>query len=93
MHKPRKPIKKKGKHTIEYEIWRDNVARPYLIRNFGEKCAACGGTRCGNKQLDIDHIRPRGSHYALRMSLTNVQFLGRNPCHREKTDMVNNEED
>lgn len=27
---PRKPIRKRGKRTIEYEIWRDEVAKPYL---------------------------------------------------------------
>lgn len=88
-HKPRKAIKQKGKRTLEYEAWRDTVARPYLIKKYGRVCAACGGKRCGNKQLDVDHIKNRGSHYHLRMSLDNVQLLGRFPCHREKTDNVN----
>ena len=88
---PRKPkrIKKKGKKTIEYETWRDEVAKPYLIDKYGEVCADCNGVRCGNKQLDVDHIKARGSHYALRMTLSNVQFLGRHPCHYEKTNGVN----
>lgn len=95
-HKPRKPlpkatkpIKQKGKRTIEYEKWRDTVARPYLIKKYGEVCAECKGVRCGNIQLDVDHIKNRGSHYHLRMSLSNVQLLGRYPCHQEKTDWVN----
>lgn len=89
MHKPRKPIKKKGKRTIEYEEWRDTIARPYLIKTYGEICAECKGKRCGNKQLDVDHILNRGSHYGLKMSLTNVQLLGRYPCHIEKTSRIN----
>lgn len=89
-HKPRKPIPQKGKRTIEYEKWRDEVARPYLVKKYGRRCAACGGKRCGNKRLDVDHIKNRGSHYHLRMDLKNVQLLGRFPCHVEKTDRVNN---
>ena len=87
--KPRKlqkPIRQKGKFTLKYEKWRDTVARPYLIAKYGEVCAACGGARCGNRQLDVDHIKGRGSHPHLRMELSNVQLLGRDPCHREKTD-------
>lgn len=83
MHKPKKAIKKKGKHTIEYELWRDNVAIPYLERK-GHKCVKCGATG----KLDVDHIKNRGSHYALKMSLTNVQYMCRD-CHIRKTSQVN----
>lgn len=83
MHKPRKAIKQKGKHTAEYELWRDNTAIPYLERK-GHKCVECGATG----KLDVDHIKNRGSHYALRMSLTNVQYLCRG-CHIEKTRQIN----
>lgn len=82
-HKPRKAIKKKGKHTIEYEIWRDNVAIPYLERK-GHRCAECGATG----KLDVDHIQNRGSHYPLKMSLSNVQYLCRS-CHIKKTGQIN----
>lgn len=83
-HKPRKPINQRGKRTLEYEEWRDTVARPYLIQKFGNKCADCSGSRCGNKQLDVDHKKKRGSNPALKMDLNNVQLLGRFPCHYEK---------
>ena len=92
MHKKRKAIPKKGKQTILYEEWRDEQARPYLIKKYGEVCAECKGARCGNKQLDIDHIKSRGSNYNLKFSLTNVQFLGSHPCHFEKTNNVNTKE-
>lgn len=84
-HKPRKPIKQKGKKTLEYEAWRDNVAKPYLDKKYGRICNACYGNRCGNEQLDVDHIKNRGSNPSLRVSLVNVQYLGR-VCHRLKTD-------
>ena len=83
--KPRKAIRKKGKATIKYELWRDTVAIPYLNETFGRVCAACGGERCNNLQLDVDHIQNRGSHSELKMTLSNVQYLGRYPCHYEKT--------
>lgn len=83
-HKPRKPINQKGKRTLEYEEWRDTIARPYLIKTYGPVCADCGGTRCGNKQLDVDHKKKRGSNPSLKMDLNNVQLLGRYPCHWEK---------
>jgi hypothetical protein len=83
-HRPRKPINQRGKKTIEYEEWRDTVARPYLIKTFGNQCAECKGVRCGNKQLDVDHKKKRGSNPHLKMDLKNVQLLGRYPCHFEK---------
>lgn len=82
----RTPIQHKGKRTLEYEKWRDEVARPYLIEKYGEACVDCGGERCGNKQLDVDHIEGRGSHADLKMSIDNVQLLGRYPCHDDKTN-------
>lgn len=79
-HKPRKPIRKKGKHTIEYEEWRDNVARPYLDKTYGHKCAYCGTT----KRLDVQHIKKRGSHPHLKMELSNIEYLCRS-CHIRAT--------
>lgn len=86
MHKPRKPIKKRGKRTDDYEQWRDTVAIPYLDEHFGRVCADCGGARCGNVQLDVDHIKTRGGHQDKKKDLSNVQYLGRFPCHYEKTN-------
>ena len=79
-HKPRKPIKKIGKRTIEYEIWKENVAKPYLERK-GHKCAECGATG----KLDIDHIQNRGSQPELKMNLLNIQYMCRS-CHIRKTN-------
>lgn len=90
-HKPRKPIRKRGKKTLEYEAWRDAVAKPYLDEHFGKICAACGGARCHNKLLDVDHIQNRGSSPQAKMDLGNVQYLGRFPCHYEKTNNIREE--
>lgn len=85
-HKPRKQITKKGRKTTAYETWRDTIAIPYLDKTFGRVCAACGGERCHNRQLDVDHIKKRGMGGApsRTMDLNNVQYLGRFPCHFEK---------
>ncbi len=36
--KKKKPIKKRGKQTIDYEKWRDTVAKPYLTSKYGYVC-------------------------------------------------------
>lgn len=91
-HKPRKPIvtkkrpKQRGKRTLEYEVWRDTIAIPYLDKTYGHICAKCGQGDYGLHILEVDHIQNRGSHPELKMVLTNVQWLGRIPCHSDKTD-------
>lgn len=82
-HKPRKPILKRGKRTIAYEKWRDEIAKPYLDQVFGRQCRVTGCFETEN--LHVDHIENRGSHPELKKVLSNVQYL----CfkhHREKTD-------
>lgn len=84
-YKKRKPISQRGKRSEIYEGWKKTVAIPYLDAKYGRVCAACGGARCGNRQLDVDHKLGRGSHPSLKMDVKNVQYLGRFPCHFEKT--------
>jgi hypothetical protein len=78
-HKPRKPITKRGKRTIEYEKWRDKVAKPYLDKQYGRKCSVAG---CLNIDLDVDHIITRGSRPDLKMELSNLRYLCR--LHHQK---------
>ena len=42
-------------------------------------CQACGGARCGNQRLEVDHITRGDDH-----SLANPQTLG-HLCHSRKT--------
>lgn len=81
-------IPKIGKETIEYNKWRDTVAKPYLDKKYGRVCQACFGDRCGNKQLDVEHTKGRGGHHELKMVLSNVTYMGRYPCHFEKTNNI-----
>ena len=74
-----KPIKAKGKRTLEYEKWRDKVAKPYLDSSQGHFCAWCGTTW----GLDVDHIKNRSTHPHLKMELSNVRYLCR-ACHQTR---------
>lgn len=74
-----KPIPQKGKKTIEYENWRDNVAKPYLDQKFGHKCALCAST----VSLEVDHIEKRSTSPGLKQNLSNVRYLCQ-MCHYER---------
>jgi 5-methylcytosine-specific restriction endonuclease McrA len=86
-HKPRASIKtnkrptQRGKEYYRYKAFRDDVAVPYLDKNFGHKCRYCGST----DGLQVDHIHNRGSHPQLKYQLSNLQWLCF-ICHRKKTD-------
>lgn len=87
--KNRKPIAVKkrppqrGKEYYKYAEFKKTVAIPYLNEKYGRKCQVCGT----HNNLEIDHIKGRGSHPELKYDLDNLQYL----CtkhHRQKTDMV-----
>ncbi len=90
-----KPIAQRGKKTIQYERWRDTIARPHLIRVYGNICQECkrkartyyneetGETKTEN--LDVAHIIGRGHDASMKMVITNVRLLCRD-CHRLETD-------
>lgn len=100
-HRPRKVIgvtsvpkrskrpKQIGKATLKYNEWRDTVAKPYLDATFGHVCVTCGLGDYGLHILEVEHKLNRGSHPELKMELSNVQWMGREPCHRQKTDRIN----
>jgi 5-methylcytosine-specific restriction endonuclease McrA len=83
--RPKRRIKQIGKRTLQYNEWRDQVARPYLIATYGEVCIVPGCTITTG--LDVDHIENRGSHPELKMTLSNVQLMCR-PHHSAKTDRL-----
>lgn len=76
-------------HTPTTTSW--NKTRPPLpvatrrriLRRDRYTCRGCGGQRCGNEQLEVDHIinvAEGGDD-----SDENLQTLGARPCHAEKT--------
>ena len=66
-------MRPKGKQQIKYEIWRDEIACPFLDETFGHVCSVkdCDIT----DHLEVDHIINRGSRPDLKMNLDNVQYL------------------
>lgn len=82
---PKKPkrIKQKGKRTIEYEHWRDTVAKPYLDKTSGHRCVECGTS----EGLDVAHKATRGSRADLKMVLSNVQWKCRT-CHQKESGII-----
>lgn len=82
----RKPIKKRSDKQIDFDKWKETVARPYLIKKYGNICQCCKRPAFINEKLDIDHIETIGGHVNKKRDLSNLQLLCRFPCHRNKTD-------
>ncbi len=57
--------------------------RRRILRQAHGVCQACGGARCGNRSLQVDHRIPvaeggtNDDH--------NLWAIGANPCHADKT--------
>ena len=77
-----KPIPQQGKHARLWVTFRDKVAIPYLDKKYGHVCAFEGCTATEN--LDVDHIKNRGSNPDLRYDVKNLQYLCRKH-HQMKT--------
>ena len=80
-----KPIPQQGKHARLWVTFRDKVAIPYLDKKYGHVCSHKGCTVTTN--LDVDHIKKRGSNPDLRYDVKNLRYLCR-PHHREATDKL-----
>lgn len=59
------------------------ATRDRVLRRDQWTCQACGGTRCHNNNLEIDHII--GLAEGGTNNDANLQTLGAWPCHSEKT--------
>jgi hypothetical protein len=94
LHKARKPLrshvhpKKQSDRELDYQAWKEAVARPYVVERDGNRCMCCGRPAYPREKLDLDHIKGKGSHADSKRDLQNLQLLCRFPCHRNKTDHV-----
>ena len=84
-HKPlkaKKPMRRIGKKTELYIVWRNTIAVPYLDKRYGHVCSKreCSVT----EGLEVDHIKNRSTHPHLKMDVKNVQYLCKEH-HFEKT--------
>lgn len=83
-HKPHKAIPKQTAKELEYQIWKEAIARPAVIERDGWGCQ-CPGV-CWNLGTDLDHKLGKGSHPGMKRDIANLQLLCR-PCHNNKTDL------
>lgn len=84
-HKSRKAIPKQSAKEIEYQTWKEEVARPHLIWRDGNKCFCCGRAAYPNEKLDIEHKLGKGTRPDLKRVLRNLRLFCRFPCHAAKT--------
>lgn len=82
--KKKRPAQQSDKEKA-YQVWKETIARDYVINRDGNNCRCCNRSARKDEKLDIDHIRSKGSTPAMKTSLTNMQLLCRN-CHIKKTD-------
>lgn len=57
--------------------------RQRILKRDRYTCAACGGRRCGNSPLEVDHLIPQAEGGS--DADENLQSLGAHPCHSDKT--------
>lgn len=94
MVKPKKPIQRLRRprqmsaKEVQYQVWKETVARPALIARDGNFCSCCGRHAEGGEKLDIEHTLGKGSHPGLKQDINNLTLMCRFPCHRAKTDRV-----
>lgn len=71
---------------LDYQEWKETVARPAIIRRDGNWCFCCGRPARPSERLDLEHTQPKGSHPELKRQLTNLRLFCRYPCHFNKTN-------
>jgi 5-methylcytosine-specific restriction endonuclease McrA len=70
---------------MDYQDWKELIARPSVVERDGNKCQCVGG--CWRIGTDLDHIRNKGSRPDLKKDISNLQLLCR-ICHNNKTDLI-----
>lgn len=85
-HKPRKAIPKQSDKEKEYQVWKEEVARPFVIERDGVFCQCPGG--CNKLGTDLEHEEGKGSHPERKRDLTNLRLFCRYPCHDFKTNEI-----
>jgi len=63
--------------------WRE--LRSWALDHYGRKCMKCGDDTCIDRDLHIDHIKPKAKHPELAHDRDNVQVLCW-LCNRTKSD-------
>ncbi len=85
LKKAPKPIRKVSPKQVSYERWLIKEARPTVIKRDGDVCRCCQRVHYPH---DLDHVDGKGHNPSRKRDITNLQILGRFPCHRNKTDHI-----
>lgn len=81
---PIKNIKASRKDKNEfYQSWEWKKLRFEILKLYGAKCMLCGATNQDSK-ICVDHIKPLGSFWHLRLDVNNLQVLC-NDCNMGKS--------
>jgi hypothetical protein len=84
IRRPTKRIKQQSDRELEYQAWKETVARPALIERDGNNCSCCGRSAFMNEKLDIEHTLTKGSRPDLKRDPDNLTLMDR-ICHHYKT--------
>jgi len=79
---PKKPKKKKIKHRLTSERWKDLRVR--MLRKYKNECMKCGA-KPEIKDLHVDHIKPKSKYPELTYEMSNLQLLCKK-CNFEKSN-------
>ena len=95
---PKNPHKRKGrsrksfspnpnKRQSFYASWEWKKVRMQALERDGHRCGSCGASPKDGIRIVVDHIKPLGKFWALRLSLDNLQVLC-DDCNRGKGDWL-----
>lgn len=70
-----------------YSSWEWKKVRMQALQRDGHKCGSCGASPKDGIRIVVDHIKPLGKFWELRLSLSNLQVLC-DDCNRGKGDWL-----
>lgn len=86
VQKPKKFAPSPNDRKTFYSSWEWTKLRMQALERDGHRCPSCGATP-KESRLVVDHIKPLGKFWHLRLSLNNLQVLC-DPCNRGKGDWL-----
>lgn len=69
------PIRSRTEKDAFYLTWEWKKLRMKALERGGRRCACCGATPADGIRLVVDHIKPLGEFWSLRLELQNLQVL------------------
>lgn len=83
--RPHKPKSQKAHPFYGSPKW--ILLKTRVLKKYGCQCMKC---RCTNKEMHVDHIKPRSKYPELEMYASNLQILCRD-CNMEKSNLNEND--